>query len=220
MNPAKISEQQKNKIELLMFKMFICCALPWVLLNSEFFVAFVLALAPTFHIPDRSVFFPKHLAQETANWSRNFQDFLANKTHLTLSLDGWSTRANDEIYTFHTTTPKRRSFFTDGEVFKGISITGDALKAVAIKVIIILQLYRLSLINRSKLLTSYGAKKYSAIVGDGGANVRSAKVKICKEYPWIINIYDPCHNLNLFLKDLGKLFRDVSDRRLMLNLDV
>ena len=134
MNPAKISDQQKNRFELLMFKMFICCALPWVLLNSEHFVAFVLALAPAFHIPDRSVFFPKHLAQETANWSRNFQEFLANKIHLTLSLDGWSTRANEEIYTFHTTTPKRRSFFTDGQVFRGISITGDALKVVAIKV--------------------------------------------------------------------------------------
>jgi len=134
MNPAKISEQQKNKIELLMFKMFICCALPWALLNSESFISFVLALAPNFHIPDRSVFFPKHLAQETANWNHKFQEFLANKTHLTLSLDGWSTRANEEIYTFHTTTPKRRSFFTDGQVFRGISITGEALKAIAIKV--------------------------------------------------------------------------------------
>lgn len=134
MNPAKISDQQRNKIELLMFKMFICCALPWVILNNDFFVAFVLALAPSFHIPDRSVFFSKHLAQETANWSHNFQKFLANKIHLSLSLDGWSTRANEEIYTFHTTTPKRRSFFTDGHVFKGISITGDALKAVVIKV--------------------------------------------------------------------------------------
>jgi hypothetical protein len=134
MNPARITEKQKNNIELLMFKMFICCALPWALLNSESFIAFVLALAPNFHIPDRSVFFPKHLAQETANWNKNFREFLADKSHLTLSLDGWSTRANEEIYTFHTTTPKRRSFFTDGQVFKGISETGDALKGVISKV--------------------------------------------------------------------------------------
>lgn len=72
MNLAKITEKQKNKIELLMFEMFICCALPWALLNSESFIEFVLALAPNFHIPDRSVFFPKHLAQETANWNQNF----------------------------------------------------------------------------------------------------------------------------------------------------
>ena len=29
MNPAKITEQQRIKIEWLMFRMFICCALPW-----------------------------------------------------------------------------------------------------------------------------------------------------------------------------------------------
>jgi hypothetical protein len=64
--------------------------------------------------------------------------------------------------------------------------------------------------SHSKLLANYCVKKYSAIVGDGGPNVRSAKKKICQQFPWIINIYDPCHNLNLFLKDLGKLFKEVS----------
>jgi len=134
MNPAKITEQQKIKIELLMFRMFICCALPWALLNSDFFVAFVLALSPNFIIPDRSSFFPKHLAQEVAAWGEAFTKFLENHSHLTLSFDGWSTRARDELYTFHTTTPKRRSFFTDGHVFKGVSVTGEALLGVIVKV--------------------------------------------------------------------------------------
>ncbi|KAJ7367380.1 hypothetical protein DFH08DRAFT_629422, partial [Mycena albidolilacea] len=48
---------------------------------------------------------------------------------------------------------------------------------------------------------------YSAVVGDGGPNVRATKIQISKMYIWILNIYDPCHNLNLFLKDLGKLFK-------------
>ncbi|KIM40875.1 hypothetical protein M413DRAFT_55098, partial [Hebeloma cylindrosporum] len=49
--------------------------------------------------------------------------------------------------------------------------------------------------------------KYSAIVGDGGPNVRAAKIRLHARFKWILNIYDPCHNLNLFLKDLGKLFK-------------
>jgi hypothetical protein len=134
MNPAKISEQQKIKIELTMFRMFICCALPWALMDSQFFVAFVLALSPNFVVPDRSAFFAKHLAQEVAVWGEKFKVFLDGKSHLTMSLDGWSTRAKDEIYTFHTTTPKRRSFFTDGHVFKGLSVTGDALKTILVRV--------------------------------------------------------------------------------------
>ena len=134
MNPAKMSDKQMLKVELLMFQMFICCALPWALMDNEFFANFVLALAPTFILPDRSSFFPKLLAQEIAVWGKNFEAFLKGKAHLTLSLDGWSTRAKEEVYTFHTTTPKRRSFFTDGHVFRGVSVTGDALLSVAIKV--------------------------------------------------------------------------------------
>ena len=37
-------------------------------MNNQFFIEFVLALAPNFSIPDRSAFFPKHLAQEVAVW--------------------------------------------------------------------------------------------------------------------------------------------------------
>ena len=134
MNSAKITEQQKTKIEWFMFRMFICCALPWVLLNSKFFVEFVACLAPSFVVPDRSSFFPKHLAQEVAVWGEQLKKYLEGKCHLTFSFDGWSTRAKDELYTFHTTTPKRRSFFTDGQIFRGVSVTGDALKAVCIEV--------------------------------------------------------------------------------------
>ena len=132
MNPAKITEQQRIKIKWLMFHMFICCALPWTLMNNQFFIKFVLALAPNFSIPDRSAFFPKHLAQEVAVWDEKFKAFLKGIFHNTISLDGWSTKAKDEIYTFHTMTPKQRSFFTDGHTFKGVSVTGDALKAVII----------------------------------------------------------------------------------------
>jgi hypothetical protein len=134
MNMAKIPEWQRVKIELLMFRMFICCALPWALLNSEFFRAFVVALCPNFIIPDRSAFFRKHLAQEVVVWEEGFQKFLEGLSHLTLSFDGWSTRARDELYTFHTTTPRRRSFFADGHIFKGVSVTGEALLGVIVKV--------------------------------------------------------------------------------------
>ena len=149
-------------------------------------------------------------------WGEKFKAFLEWRSHLTMSLDGWSTKAKDEIYTVHTTTPKRRSFFTDRHVFKGISVTGDALKDVLICVrtllFCVMDWWTALLIFHSlfQLLVTYDPTKYSAIAGDGGPNVRSAKIKITAHFPWILNIYDPCHNLNLFMKDLGKLFKDVS----------
>jgi hypothetical protein len=162
-------------------------------------------------MPDWSSFFPKHLAQEVASWGKAFEKFLENHHHLTLSLNRWSTHARDELYTFHTTTPKCQSFFSDGHIFKGVSVMGEALLGVAVKVfqtpssctnIWNTEMYQ--------ILSVYGPHKYSAVAGDGGPNVWSAKIKLNVMYPWILNIYDPCHNLNLFMKDVGKLFKDVS----------
>ena len=56
---------------------------------------------------------------------------------------------------------------------------------------------------------TYGPTRYSAIAGDGGSNIWSAKIKINAEFWWMLNIYDQCHNLNLFLKDMRRLFKDV-----------
>ncbi|KAF8175985.1 hypothetical protein K438DRAFT_1908784 [Mycena galopus ATCC 62051] len=51
------------------------------------------------------------------------------------------------------------------------------------------------------------SRVFYAIAGDGGPNVRAAKRLIVATFTWILNIYDPCHNLNLFMKDLGALFK-------------
>ncbi|KAJ7438252.1 ribonuclease H-like domain-containing protein [Mycena latifolia] len=76
-------------------------------------------------------------------------------------------------------------------IFTGVSVTAAALFDVI----------------ESRIFTPFQAKSYSAVVGDGGPNVRAAKKRVSQTYVWILNIYDPSHNLNLFLKDLGKLFK-------------
>lgn len=112
--------------------------------------------------------------------------------------------------------PNQRSFFTDGHVFKGVSVTVDALKDVLIRVSNYFINFKLPVCVSGWLIDLAinelwpNQVQCSAIAGDSGPNVRSAKIKINASYPWILNIYDPCHNLNLYLKDLGKLFKDVS----------
>jgi hypothetical protein len=81
-----------------------------------------------------------------------------------------------------------------GSCFQGCSVTAAALFDVIEK----------------HICASFKAKSYSAVVGDGGPNVRAAKKLISSTYMWILNICDPCHNLNLFLTDLGKIFKAVS----------
>jgi hypothetical protein len=97
---------------------------------NPFFIDFVSALAPNYKIQERTSFFARHIQTEVAAVGHKFKDFLDTKTHMTFSLDGWSTRAKDEVNTFHTTIPSCRSFFTGGHVFKGVSVTGENLCAV------------------------------------------------------------------------------------------
>ena len=40
------------------------------------------------------------------------------------------------------------------------------------------------------------------VVSDTAANVKSCRATICAFWPWILNCPDPCHQLNLMIKDI------------------
>ncbi|KAJ7898954.1 hypothetical protein B0H14DRAFT_3424289 [Mycena olivaceomarginata] len=158
--PIKMSDALQAAIDTALFQLVICAALRFSFVENPWLINFL------------------------------FIAFLAPRYYLTLSFDGWSSRAHDEIYTFHTTLPSRRSILTAGHVFKGVSVTAALFDVV-----------------EERIFAKFKAKSYSAVVGDGGPNVRAAKKLLSATYVWILNIYDPCHNLNRFLKDLGELFK-------------
>ena len=46
------------------------------------------------------------------------------------------------------------------------------------------------------------ASQFSMVVSDTAANVKSCRATICAFWPWILNCPDPCHQLNLMMKDI------------------
>jgi hypothetical protein len=128
-NTAKVGAAVQTFIDICLFKLFICCALSWSLLDNYWFRAFVCALAANYTLPTRSHFFTQYLVSEGAVMVQQLIEFLIDKEHLTMSLDGWSSLHQDEIYTFHLTTPARRSILVEGHAFKE-SVTADALTNV------------------------------------------------------------------------------------------
>ncbi|CAK5273886.1 unnamed protein product [Mycena citricolor] len=189
--PIKMTDVCQAAIDLALFQLIICAALPFSFVGNPWLVNLLLVAVPNYVTPDRSAFFTRHLAEQLAAFTVQLKAFLLPYCYLTLSLDGWSSRGHDEIYTFHTTLPSRRSNFTLGHVFGTVSTTADALVTVA----------------KERIFNIFGARVYSAVVTDGASNVRSMWKEIARKFPWILNIYDPCHLLNLFLKDIGKLFK-------------
>ena len=203
--PIKMTAARQAAIDLALFHLVICAALPFSFVDNPWLINLLFIAVPNYITQERTSFFIRHITEQLSAYLVALQAFLVGRIYLTLSFDGWSSRAHDEIYTFHTTLPSRRSFLTTGHVFKGVSVTAANLFEVV----------------QQRIFIVFSAKSYSAVVGDGGPNVRAAKRKISETYIWILNIYDPCHNLNLFLKDLGKLFKAVrlscsDDSRLIL----
>ncbi|KAJ6614391.1 hypothetical protein B0H10DRAFT_1950757 [Mycena sp. CBHHK59/15] len=129
--PTKISPEWQAQIDLLLFKLIICCTIPFSLLGNTFFLEFILTLAPNYTVPEHTSFFARNIEAEIAAVRKRLKDFLGRKTHMTLSLEGWSSHAKDKIYTFHTTIPSWCSFFTDSHIletfdpWKYSAITGD-----------------------------------------------------------------------------------------------
>ncbi|KAG6847048.1 hypothetical protein H0H93_010443, partial [Arthromyces matolae] len=96
-NTTKITQTQQAHLDLLLFKFFICCAIPFAVLNNSFFWDLLTALAMNYVVPDRSAFFTRHIAQESAAFAAKLAAYLKEKNNLMLSLDGWSIRAKDEV---------------------------------------------------------------------------------------------------------------------------
>lgn len=46
------------------------------------------------------------------------------------------------------------------------------------------------------------ATQISIVVSDTTGNVKKCRAMICKRWPWILNCPDPCHQLNLMMKDI------------------
>lgn len=142
---SKITPKRQANIDFYLLRFIVCCFVAFSLLDSGFFIDFVLALyvmslhyshlivvkrisrCPGYSVPDRSAFFGKHLANEAAQATAKLTAYLLLLSHLTLSFDGWSSKGHDEIYTISITTALRRSFLFDCLVLTGLPTDGQYL---------------------------------------------------------------------------------------------
>ncbi|KAK0486425.1 hypothetical protein IW261DRAFT_1416205 [Armillaria novae-zelandiae] len=125
------------------------------------------------------------MAAEASALQKTLIEYLSTLFHLTLSFDGWTSQVHDDIYMVHITTAIQRSFLVGGLVLTSESVTSELLSMKLIELILI-----------------YGAAAFSIVVSDTTGNVKKAQELICAKFPWILNCGDPCHQLNLMVKDL------------------
>ncbi|KAI6143942.1 hypothetical protein BKA82DRAFT_4017174 [Pisolithus tinctorius] len=136
-----------------------------------------------------------HIPTEAAYMRKKQLDHLHTCDNLSITFDGQTTCLPQSVYTIHIITPSCHVFLFDGNEASNESHTGDHLFIVL-----------------NNIITQVGPEWFSCICSDDAGNTCLARKRIQAKYPWIVNIPDPCHRMNLLVKDICLIpfFRDVS----------
>ncbi|KAF8601836.1 hypothetical protein BDV93DRAFT_607815 [Ceratobasidium sp. AG-I] len=184
---AKSEGREQRSIKYNHNALNVVCglSLPPTILDSTYWKKMLDDLDPKIDRYSSSHIASTMIPAEAALVREKSLEVLRSHRHLTLSFDGATTRRNQSIYTVHFTTPNtRQAHLIAGSSASGKSHTGEHLKQ-AIKLV--------------------GVDRLAGISSDSTGNTRLARELVAKEYPWVILLPDPCHQMNNTAKDLGNL---------------
>lgn len=126
---------------------------------------------------------------------------------LSITFDGNSTKLPQSVYTIHIITPARRVCLFEGNEASGVSHTGEHLFNILSQVSnLCFRLRKVLTCDYSlQIIEQVGPKRFTGICSDDTGNTRVAREKVQEKYPWILNMPDPCHRMNLLVKDICRL---------------
>lgn len=124
--------------------------------------------------------------------------------NLSITFDGQTTRLPESVYTIHVITPDRLVFFFEGNEASEVSHSADHLFCIldVVHGTVLNVPGNIAELNTMQVIITIGATRFSGICSDDTGNTRLARKKVQKKYPWILNTPDPCHRMNLLVKDI------------------
>ncbi|GBC45176.2 ribonuclease H-like domain-containing protein [Rhizophagus irregularis DAOM 181602=DAOM 197198] len=184
---SELSKERKEAIDTVLIKAFVCCGLPWHLIEHPFIIELLKQLRPNYIPPDRKTIVDTLLTQEILRVSVKCYKLLDAEDNLTLALDGWTSPSGKSLWNFVIHLSNGRDLLWKIGDFSGESHTAEFL------------VQQIQLV-----LDDIGVQKFAGIVTDAGSNVHSARNLISEKFPHIINVRCIAHALNLITKDLIK----------------
>ncbi|KAJ7330478.1 hypothetical protein DFH08DRAFT_1022764 [Mycena albidolilacea] len=88
--PVKMTPARQAMLDLALFQLVICAALPFTFVDNPWLINFLLIAIPNYVTPERTAFFIRHITEQLSVFTTELQSFLHNRVYLTLSFDGWS----------------------------------------------------------------------------------------------------------------------------------
>ncbi|GBC49556.1 ribonuclease H-like domain-containing protein [Rhizophagus irregularis DAOM 181602=DAOM 197198] len=179
---SDLSKERKEDIDTALIKAFVCCGLPWHLVEHPFIIELFKQLRSNYSLPDRKTLADTMLTQEILRVNVKLYRLLEEET-----LDGWTSPSGKSLWNFIIHLGNGRDILWKIRDFSDESHTAEFL-AQQIQLII----------------EEIGIQKFAGIVTDAGSNVHSARNLISGKFPHILNIRCIAHSLNLITKDLIK----------------
>ncbi|PKY60709.1 hypothetical protein RhiirA4_484713 [Rhizophagus irregularis] len=100
-------EDQINKV---LAKMFVCCNLPFALIEHPFFIEFVKTLRATYNLPSRWVLTETLIIQEISRINLKVNRIINEENNMTIAFDGWTNPTGQSIYDYCLITEDRKEY--------------------------------------------------------------------------------------------------------------
>jgi len=179
-----VKEDQINKA---LTKMFVCCNLPFALIEHPFFVEFIKTLRATYNLPSRWILSETLIIQETSRISLKVSRIINEESNLTIAFDGWTNSTGKSIYDFCLITEERKEYLWCSKDYSNVPHTGAFFGDELIKIV-----------------KDIGPEKLGAVVSDNVPDARVARRILCETYSHILNFCCMAHCINLITKDICK----------------
>ena len=184
--PTSLSKE--DQINTALVKMFVCCNLPFSLIEHPFFIEFIKSIRNTYSLPSRWVLSNTLFDQEISRINLKLEKIINQETNITIAFDGWTNLTGQSIYDYCLITEERKEYLWCTKNYSEISHhTGAFLGEEIISIV-----------------DNIGPKKLAAVVSDNAPDARVARKLLCEKYPHILNIRCMAHCINLITKDVCK----------------
>lgn len=129
------ASNKRNLILDAMLVMLIACqAISSRFLDNPYTRAFFMFALPDWKLPSRTSWETVILPAEAASIRKKMLDMFKNSINLTLSFDGWESRAKDSIYTITVTTAERLAYLFHFHSVTTESHTGEYIAKFLLEV--------------------------------------------------------------------------------------
>ncbi|CAB5095758.1 unnamed protein product [Rhizophagus irregularis] len=115
------SLDKEIQISKVLVKLFVCCNLPFSLIEHPFFQEFMKVLRATYTLPTRWILSNTFLAQEIARIDVKVSRIIENEINFTIAFDGWTNSSGQSIYDY--------CLITEEHAIQVLEIKGGGLKS-------------------------------------------------------------------------------------------